>query len=218
MSKFQGQRGDPGRSAGGVVLGRGALYRAARARLGTDTAFDPGVFKVGKRLAMKVCNAQPVRPHAGSEACGRRSPGRRMISASHSSLALVARLRVGDRHSGTRAFEAFGYGNSHLQVVGGRLLALLRPLSGARQAALRSPTRTPPDGGRRWRRSASASTPTSACSRRSCPLSPKRRGRGSSPGSGRMQSVHTVAVADARPSSMPCRNRRRRQASRPRWR
>jgi len=32
-------------------------YWAARARLGADTAFDPGVFKVGRRLAVKVFNA-----------------------------------------------------------------------------------------------------------------------------------------------------------------
>jgi valyl-tRNA synthetase len=32
-------------------------YWAARARLGTDTAYDPGVFKVGKRLVTKVFNA-----------------------------------------------------------------------------------------------------------------------------------------------------------------
>ncbi len=32
-------------------------YWAARARLGTDTAFDPKVFKIGRRLATKVFNA-----------------------------------------------------------------------------------------------------------------------------------------------------------------
>ena len=32
-------------------------YWAARARLGTDTAFDPSVFKVGKRLSTKIFNA-----------------------------------------------------------------------------------------------------------------------------------------------------------------
>jgi valyl-tRNA synthetase len=35
----------------------GVRYWAARARLGTDTAYDPGVFKVGKRLVTKVFNA-----------------------------------------------------------------------------------------------------------------------------------------------------------------
>ncbi len=32
-------------------------YWAARARLGTDTTFDPAVFKIGKRLSTKVFNA-----------------------------------------------------------------------------------------------------------------------------------------------------------------
>ena len=32
-------------------------YWAARARLGTDTAFEPGVFKIGKRLTTKIFNA-----------------------------------------------------------------------------------------------------------------------------------------------------------------
>jgi valyl-tRNA synthetase len=35
----------------------GVRYWAARARLGTDTAYDPSVFKVGKRLVTKVFNA-----------------------------------------------------------------------------------------------------------------------------------------------------------------
>jgi valyl-tRNA synthetase len=43
-------------------------YWAASARLGTDTAFDPQVFKVGRRLTTKLYNAAKfVLSHAGSE-------------------------------------------------------------------------------------------------------------------------------------------------------
>ncbi len=81
-------------------------YWAARARLGTDTAFDPGVFKVGKRLAMKVFNAsrfvlmQLDREDAGEPATG--------DITEPLDLALVARLRVVIAQA-TRAFEAFDY-------------------------------------------------------------------------------------------------------------
>ena len=88
-------------------------YWAARARLGTDTAFDPGVFKVGKRLAMKVFNAsrfvlmQLDREDAGEPAAG--------DIAEPLDLALVARLRVVIAQA-TRAFEAFDY-TAALKVI-----------------------------------------------------------------------------------------------------
>jgi len=88
-------------------------YWAARARLGTDTAFDPGVFKVGKRLAMKVFNAsrfvlmQLERDEA-------EVPGAEHITEPLD-LALVARLRVVIAQA-TRAFEAFDY-TSSLKVI-----------------------------------------------------------------------------------------------------
>ena len=81
-------------------------YWAARARLGTDTAFDPGVFKVGKRLATKVFNAsrfvlmQLERSEDGV-------PGAEHISEPLD-LALIDRLRS-TVASATRSFEVFDY-------------------------------------------------------------------------------------------------------------
>jgi len=81
-------------------------YWAARARLGTDTAFDPGVFKVGKRLAMKVFNASRF------VLMQLESDGKEVAGAQHITqpldLALVARLRVVVAQA-TKAFEAFDY-------------------------------------------------------------------------------------------------------------
>jgi valyl-tRNA synthetase len=88
-------------------------YWAARARLGTDTAFDPGVFKVGKRLSTKVFNAS--RFVLGQlERAGGVAPGPRHV-AEPLDLALVARLRAVVEQA-TRAFEAFDYAAA-LQVV-----------------------------------------------------------------------------------------------------
>ncbi len=87
-------------------------YWAARARLGTDTAFDPGVFKVGKRLAMKVFNASRfvlMQLERGGEV-----PGPEHISEPLD-LAFVERLRKVIEQS-TRAFEAFDYATA-LQVA-----------------------------------------------------------------------------------------------------
>jgi len=88
-------------------------YWAARARLGTDTAFDPGVFKVGKRLATKVFNASRFVlmqiERAGAEVTGVEH------IAEPLDLALIERLRSVIDHS-TRAFEAFDYA-AVLQVV-----------------------------------------------------------------------------------------------------
>jgi valyl-tRNA synthetase len=88
-------------------------YWAARARLGTDTAFDPGVFKVGKRLAMKVFNAgRFVLMQLDRD--GDDLPGLEDISEPLD-LALVARLRAVIAQA-TRAFEAFDY-TAALKVI-----------------------------------------------------------------------------------------------------
>ena len=88
-------------------------YWAARARLGTDTAFDAGVFKVGRRLATKVFNAS--RFVLGQlDRAGEASPDASAIT-SPLDLALVARLRSVVEQA-TRAFEAFDYATA-LQVA-----------------------------------------------------------------------------------------------------
>jgi valyl-tRNA synthetase len=88
-------------------------YWASRARLGTDTAFDAGVFKVGRRLATKVFNAS--RFVLGQlDRAGISAPDAAAIS-SPLDLALVARLRSVVEQA-TRAFEAFDYATA-LQVA-----------------------------------------------------------------------------------------------------
>jgi len=88
-------------------------YWAARARLGTDTAFDPGVFKVGKRLAMKVFNASRFVlmqiDHDDAEALKAGDVIEPL------DLALVARMRDVITHA-TKAFEAFDY-TAALKVI-----------------------------------------------------------------------------------------------------
>jgi valyl-tRNA synthetase len=88
-------------------------YWAARARLGTDTAFDPGVFKVGKRLATKIFNASRF-VLMQLEAVGGAVPGPEQI-VEPLDLALVERLRTVIAQA-TRAFDAFDYATA-LQVV-----------------------------------------------------------------------------------------------------
>ena len=68
-------------------------YWAARARLGTDTAFDPGVFKVGKRLVDQDLQRQPFCPHAARRAVGGGDAGAENITEPLD-LALVERLRT----------------------------------------------------------------------------------------------------------------------------
>jgi valyl-tRNA synthetase len=88
-------------------------YWAARARLGTDTAYDPGVFKVGKRLATKIFNASRF-VLMQLERAGGEVPAPEHI-AEPLDLALADRLRSVIEQS-TRAFDAFDYATA-LQVV-----------------------------------------------------------------------------------------------------
>jgi valyl-tRNA synthetase len=86
----------------------GVRYWAARARLGTDTAFDPGVFKVGKRLVNKVFNASRFVLMQLERSVGEGGlPGVEHITEPLD-RALVERLR-GSIAAATKAFEGFDY-------------------------------------------------------------------------------------------------------------
>jgi valyl-tRNA synthetase len=79
-----------------------ARYWAASARLGSDTAFDEKVFKVGKRLVTKLFNAGKfVLSQTGEDA-----PITRELD-----LAFVAKLRV-LVESSTKNFDAYQYAHS----------------------------------------------------------------------------------------------------------
>lgn len=83
-------------------------YWAARARLGADTAYDPGVFKVGRRLAVKVFNASRfviMQLDRGAGPAG--YPGVEAIT-DPLDLAMVGRMRKVIRQA-TSAFESFDY-------------------------------------------------------------------------------------------------------------
>jgi valyl-tRNA synthetase len=90
-------------------------YWAARARLGTDTAFDPGVFKIGKRLTTKIFNASRFVLMQLDRAVGDGEAPEVGAITDPLDLALVERIR-GVVDQATRAFEAFDYAAA-LQVV-----------------------------------------------------------------------------------------------------
>jgi valyl-tRNA synthetase len=77
-------------------------YWAASGRPGTDTAFDEGQMKVGRRLAIKLLNASRF---ALSQGGGPVDPGMISTAMDRSMLAELAAL-VGEA---TRAFEAYDY-------------------------------------------------------------------------------------------------------------
>jgi valyl-tRNA synthetase len=90
-------------------------YWAARARLGTDTTFDPAVFKIGKRLSTKVFNASRfvLMQLEGAVGDGE-MPGVESITEPLD-LALVERIRTVIDQA-TRAFDVFDYATA-LQVI-----------------------------------------------------------------------------------------------------
>jgi len=90
-------------------------YWAARARLGTDTAYDPGVFKVGKRLVTKVFNASRFVLMQVDRAVGKGElPGPEHIREKLD-LALVNRLRLVIEQA-SDALATFDYAAA-LQVI-----------------------------------------------------------------------------------------------------
>jgi valyl-tRNA synthetase len=86
-------------------------YWAASARLGTDTAFDPGQLKIGRRLAIKILNvsrfvlaALPQQaPAEADQAADRRSTS---VITQPLDLAMLSRLAAVARQC-TDAFEAY---------------------------------------------------------------------------------------------------------------
>ncbi len=96
-------------------------YWAASARLGTDTAFDPGQIKIGRRLAIKILNvsrfvlaALPQGDPAGQPAADAAVAGRASGESSRSAvtealdLAMLGRLAAVARQC-TGAFEAYDH-------------------------------------------------------------------------------------------------------------
>jgi valyl-tRNA synthetase len=93
----------------------GVRYWAARARLGTDTAYDPGVFKIGKRLVTKAFNASRFVLMQLERAAGDGGvPGPEQISTPLD-IAFVDRMRDVISQA-TRTLDAFDYAAA-LQVV-----------------------------------------------------------------------------------------------------
>ena len=86
----------------------GVRYWAARARLGSDTAYDETVFKVGKRLATKVFNASRFAFMQIDRGCEQASiPGLDAVGEALD-LAFIAGLRKVVTQA-TAAFEKFDY-------------------------------------------------------------------------------------------------------------
>ena len=142
-------------------------YWAANGRPGMDVAFDEGQMKIGRRLAIKLLNASKFALGLGSATAAAASP----TPLDRSMLAGLAALV----DEATAAFDRYDYARA-LERTEALLLVLLRRLPRAGQEpGLRRRARAP---SRPRPRSAPRSRRCSSCSRRSCPTSPKRSGRG----------------------------------------
>ncbi len=89
----------------------GIRYWAGRARLGTDTALDESVFKVGKRLATKVFNASRFVFMQIESGGGLSDMGNTTDITCPLDIACVAKLR-GVVASATESFERFEYASA----------------------------------------------------------------------------------------------------------
>jgi valyl-tRNA synthetase len=83
-------------------------YWASRARLGTDTAYDPTVFKVGKRLVTKVFNASKFVLMQIERAVGKGAPPGPEAITEPLDQGFIARLG-GEVAKATAALEEFDY-------------------------------------------------------------------------------------------------------------
>ena len=173
MTQVQGQRG----RARPTILDKygsdAVRWRAAMARPGLDSPFDETQMKVGRRLAMKVLNASKF--VLGSRRRDRPRPGRGH-RAGRPGAARRRCAEVVDRGDGglrgvrlhARALEAaeqffWEFCDDYLELVKERAYGA----DGGAAADVRA--------ARRW---PSRCTSSCGCSRRSCPTSPKRSGRG----------------------------------------
>ena len=86
----------------------GARYWAASGRPGTDTAFDPGQMKVGRRLAIKILNASKFALMNTSQAAGdaRAVPSGAITAAVDRAMLRNLAALVDEA---TKAFEAYDY-------------------------------------------------------------------------------------------------------------
>ncbi len=176
-------------------------YWAASGRPGTDTAFDEGQMKVGRRLAIKMLNASRFALGLGGGDGQPRSTTRRSSPSRSTGRCWPTWPTWSTRPP--RAFDGYDYARAlerteaffwrfcdhYLELVKGR--AYGRPGRRGGAARPRPPCSSP-------------SPPCCACSPRSCPSSPRRCGRGGrtarcTPRRGPTPSVLRDAAADGDP-------------------
>ena len=167
------------KSKGNVVTPLGLLeehgsdavrYWAASGRPGTDTAFDTGQMRVGRRLAIKLLNAskfvlakpEPVGPVTALVDRGLLTRLAQLVEDATGDLEGYSYTRAMER---TEAFF-WDFCDNYLELV------KVAPLRGSRAGGGRVGQRRDAGG---------ASTCCCACSRRSCRSSPRRCGRGGAP-------------------------------------